>query len=96
VTDQADAGDDTQPRFPSWGDAEFEALHVRVIALENLVITLLGAASDQDGERARDMAASIAPRPGLTRHKLTTHAAEHMASLIKRAQDVSRKAASTT
>ena len=84
-----------QPPFPNWGDAEFEALHIRVIALENLVITLLAAASDQDRERAREMAEYIAPRPGFTRHKLTTHAAEHMSSLIARAQKFFQRANGT-
>ena len=74
-----------QPPFPKMGEAEFEALHVRMIALENLVISLLAAASDQEREHAREMASYISPRPGFTRHPLTTHAAAHMNDLIERA-----------
>jgi hypothetical protein len=66
-------------------DAEFEALHVRVIALENLVIALLAEASDSAREQARGMAAYISPRPGFTHHPLTTHAAAHIVNLIERA-----------
>ncbi len=74
-----------QPPFPKMGDAEFEALHVRVIALENLVIALLTAASDRELEAAREMASYISPRPGFTYHSLTVHAAGHMTDLIDRA-----------
>ena len=74
-----------QPLFPKMGDAEMQALHVRVIALENLVIGLLAAASDQELSVAREMAAYIAPRPGFTQHPLTVHAAGHMTDLIERA-----------
>ena len=65
--------------------AEVGALHIRVIALENLVIALLATASDQQLEQAREMASYIAPRPGFTRHPLTTHAANHMIDLVERA-----------
>jgi len=67
------------------GDAEFEALHVRVIALENLVIALLTAASDRELGVAREMASYISPRPGFTHHPLTVHAAGHMMDLVERA-----------
>ena len=55
------------PPFPKMDDAEFQALHVRVIALENLVIALLAAGSDQDRALAEEMASYISPRPGFTR-----------------------------
>jgi len=74
-----------QPPFPKMGDAELEALHVRVIALENLVIALLVAASDRELKIAREMASYIFPRPGFTHHALTIHAAGHMTDLIERA-----------
>jgi hypothetical protein len=74
-----------QPPFPKMGDAEFEALHVRVIALENLVIALLTAASDRELELAREMASYISPRPGFTHHPLTVHAAGHMTDIVERA-----------
>ena len=74
-----------QPPFPKMGDAELQALHVRVIALENLVIALLVAASDQELRVARELASYISPRQGFTHHPLTVHAAGHMTDLIERA-----------
>ena len=76
---------ETQLPFPKMGDAEFGALHVRVIALENLLIALLAAASDRELEVARNMASFLLPRPGFTRHPLTLQAAGHMTDLIERA-----------
>ena len=73
------------PPFPKMEDAEFQALHVRVIALENLVIALLAAGSDQDRALAGEMASYISPRPGFTRHPLTIHAAAHISDLVERA-----------
>ena len=70
---------------PKMSDAELGALHIRVIALENLVISLLAAASDRQLEQAREMARYISPRPGFTHHPLTTHAAAHMIDLVERA-----------
>ena len=78
-------GSEKKPAFPKMADAEAAALHVRVIALENLVIALLAAASDQELEVARKMAPYISPRPGFTLHPLTVHAAGHMTDLIARA-----------
>ena len=74
-----------QPPFPKIGDAELQALHVRVIALENLVIALLVAASDQELGVAREMVAYIVPRQGFTQHPLTVHAAGHITDLMERA-----------
>ena len=71
--------------MPGNNAAELGALHVRVIALENLVISLLAAASDRQLEQAREMARYISPRPGFTQHPLTTHAAAHMVDLVERA-----------
>ena len=87
-TDGPQAGaeaDEGQLPFPKIDDAEFGALHVRVIALENLVIALLAAASDRELDAARNMASYISPRPGFTHHPLTVHAAGHMTNLIDRA-----------
>lgn len=70
--------------MPKMGEAELGALHIRVIALENLIIALLAEASDRQLELARDMARYIAPRKGLTHHPLTTHAAAHMVDLVER------------
>ena len=62
---------------PEMTNAELVALHVRMIALENLAIALLATASDQQLELAREMAGYISPRPGSTQHPLTVRAAEH-------------------
>lgn len=70
--------------LPELTNTELVQLRVRVIALENLVISLLADASDGQLDRAREMAAYISPRPGYTRHPLTTHAAEHMVDLVAR------------
>jgi hypothetical protein len=71
--------------MPTNGPAEVAALHVRVIALENLVISLLADASARQLEQAREMARYISPRPGFTHHPLTIHAADHMIDLVERA-----------
>jgi hypothetical protein len=71
--------------MPKMAEAELGALHVRVIALENLVIALLATASDHQLELARRMDPHIAPRPGFTNHPLTRHAAAHITNLIERA-----------
>jgi hypothetical protein len=67
-------------------NAELVQLQIRVIALENLVITLLAEASETALDLARDMAAYISPRPGFTPHRLTIHAAAEMISLVGRAR----------
>lgn len=48
---------------PDMSNADLVALRVRVIALENLLISLLATASDQQLELVRDMAGYISPRP---------------------------------
>lgn len=73
------------PNIPSLTDAELIQLRIRVIALENLMITLLAEGSDRQRELAREMAAYISPRPGFTLHPLTTQAAAHMVDLVDRA-----------
>ena len=70
---------------PVLTQAEQTQLHVRVIALENLVIALLASATEHQLDCAREMAAYISPRPGATPHPLTTHAAADMVSLVDRA-----------
>ena len=65
--------------------AEQTHLHVRVIALENLVIALLASATEHQLSCAREMAAYISPRPGATQHPLTIHAAAEMVRLVERA-----------
>ena len=78
------AADKEQITAPEMSNADIVALRVRVIALENLLISLLAAASDQQLELAREMAGYISPRPGFTHHPLTIHAAAHMIDLIER------------
>jgi hypothetical protein len=70
--------------MPAIGDPELGALHIRVIALENLLIAMLAQASDQQIELARDMIRYIAPGEGFTPHPLTIHAAAHTNDLIVR------------
>ena len=70
---------------PTLTRAEQTHLHVRVIALENLVIALLASATEHQLECAREMAAYITPRAGATAHPLTINAAADMVSLVERA-----------
>jgi len=70
---------------PAMTDSELKALHSRIIALENLVTSLLATANDHQLGLARAMAVFITPRPGYTRHPLTIHAAAHMINLVERA-----------
>lgn len=64
--------------------AELMQLHVRVIALENLVIALLSEASERQLDLARGLASYIAPRPESTQHALTTQAAAQMRQFVDR------------
>ena len=66
-------------------NAELVQLQIRVIALENLVMTFLSHATDRQLDLVRDMAAYISLRPGFTPHRLTLHAAAEMISLVERA-----------
>jgi hypothetical protein len=77
--------DEGPSAIPELTNAELVRLRIRVIALENLVITLLAEASRRQLERAHEMAAFISPRPGFTPHPLTIQAAAQMASLVERA-----------
>ena len=64
---------------------ELAQLRIRVVALENLVITLLADAAQRQRELAREMASYISPRPGFTAHPVTLHAAAQMLHLVERA-----------
>lgn len=66
-------------------NAELVLLRVRVIALENLLISVLAEGSDQQRQAAREMADMISPRIGFTQHSLTIRAAQHMTDLVDRA-----------
>lgn len=70
---------------PQLSNAELVQLRVRVIALENLVISLLSQAGEPQLRRVRDMAAYISPRSGFTHHPMTLQAASQMLSLVERA-----------
>lgn len=70
---------------PPLTNAELVQLQIRVIALENLVVALLAHASDAQHDLVRDIAASIAPRPGVE-HRLTVQAAAQMEHLTQRSQ----------
>jgi hypothetical protein len=74
-----------QSEVPELTNVELVQLRIRVIALENLMITLLAEASDRQLALAREMAAFISPRPGFTHHPLTVHAAAQMIDLVERA-----------
>lgn len=75
----------SQSNTPPLTNAELVQLHVRVIALENLLIALFAEATDRQLDLAREMAAYISPRPGFTEHPATIHAAAQMLSLVDRA-----------
>jgi hypothetical protein len=66
-------------------NAELAQLRVRIIALENTVISLLARSSEQQLDHVRELAAYICPRPGFTPHHLTIRAAAEMAHLVERA-----------
>jgi hypothetical protein len=76
--------DEEHAFVPELTNAELVALRVRIIALENLMISLLATASDRQLKLARKMAGYISPRPGFTHHPLTLHAAAHMNDLVER------------
>lgn len=74
-----------QSEVPPLSNAELVQLRIRVIALENLVISLLAQSSDRQLDLVREMAAYISPRPGFTPHPLTIRAAAEMIHLVERA-----------
>ncbi len=78
------SGDEARPATASTA-VELAQLRIRVIALENLVISLLAQTSDRQLELARQMATYISPRPGFTHHRPTIHAAAQMVHLVDRA-----------
>ncbi len=87
-----------QPQLPGdasevLSNAELVQLRVRVVALENLVISLMAAAPARP-TLASEMALYISPRQGFTEHPLTRHAADLMNHLIQRADHFRASAAS--
>ena len=71
--------------LPDMTNTELVQLRVRVIALENLLISVLAEGSDRQLHVAREMAKCISPRLGFTQHPLTIQAAKHMTDLVDRA-----------
>lgn len=71
---------------PPLTDAELIHLRVRVIALENMVMSLLAQVPSHQLDHAREVASYILPRPGYTQHPLTIHAAHQMIDLVERAE----------
>ena len=65
---------------------ELEHLHIRMIAMESLLITMLAQVPDQQLELGCEMAAFISPRPGFTHHPRTVGAAAQMVHLLHRAR----------
>jgi hypothetical protein len=74
-----------QSKVPPLTNTELVQLRVRVIALENLLISLLAQSSDRQLNLVREIAAYISPRPGFTSHRLTIRAAAEMIHLVERA-----------
>ncbi len=71
---------------PQSVNTELEHLRIRMIAMENLLITMLAQAPDLQLELGSEMAAFISPRPGFTRHSRTVGAAEQMVHILRRAR----------
>lgn len=74
-----------QGDVPELTNVELVHLRVRVIALENLLITLLAEGTDRQLEVAHEMATYISPREGYTQHPLTIRAADHINDMVERA-----------
>lgn len=72
--------------IPPLSDAEIIQLRIRVIALENILLSLLSKADDAQLEQIAEMAEFISPRPGATQHPLTIHAATQMNQMVERAK----------
>lgn len=70
---------------PELTNTELVHLRVRVIALENIVLSLLAQAPDEKHQLVRQMADFISPRAGSTQHPLTIEAATHMNQFVDRA-----------
>jgi len=75
-----------QPEIAQSMNTELEHLHVRMIAIENLMIALLAQNPDRPRQLGREMAVFISPRPGFTRHSRTLGAAAQMVHVVERAR----------
>ena len=68
---------------PPLNNTELVQLQIRVIALERVVMALLGQPADGQAGLIREMAAYICPRTGHTPHRLTIGAAGQMINLVE-------------
>jgi hypothetical protein len=67
---------------PDITNADLALLHVRVIALENLLITVLAEGSDPRRQPARDMVDTISLRSGFMSYLPSIQAVQHMNDLL--------------
>lgn len=72
--------------IPPLSDTEIIQLRIRVIALENIVLSLLSKANETQLEHIDEVAKLITPRPEARQHPLTIHAATQMNQLVERAR----------
>jgi hypothetical protein len=73
-------------QVPQSVNTELEHLHIRVIAMENLLIALLAQDPGRTRRMGREMATFISPRTGFTPHPRTLGAAAQMVHIVERAQ----------
>ena len=73
---------------PLLTNTELVQLRIRVIAIENVVISLMATASAEQLDLVREMATYISPRPGFTHHPMTIRAADQMLGLLERSGQV--------
>ena len=78
-------GDFPHLNVPQSVNTELDHLHIRMIAMENLLIAVLAQAPDRQRALAREMATFISPRTGFTLHPRTLGAAAQMVHLVERA-----------
>lgn len=71
---------------PVMTNTELVHLHIRVIALENILLAVLAEGPKRQIQVAHDMADMISPGQGATSHPLTIQAAKHITDLIGRAK----------
>ena len=77
---------EAETNMPEMTNAEMLHLRIRMIAMENLIITLLAGGSNQQLEMVKEMATYILPRNGSTQHSLTIKAADQMNNMVSRAE----------
>ena len=84
---KTNASQDTPPAaVPQSMNTELGHHRIRMIPMENPLITMLAQAPDQQLELGGEMAAFISARPLLTHHPRTVGAAAQMVHLLHRAR----------